>query len=121
MTMKIVPYKKLEWPKAYREATEKYSGQVKLGPDGRSLIDHVAGLRFPSIDPNDPQIALKIMWNYDYKPFCTDDWTEHFYDGDTGLVSGSGPTQIERHYLIDVGDSRLFASPARAGARLMVT
>jgi hypothetical protein len=76
---------------------------------------------FPNIDPNDPQIALKLMWNYDYKPSYTDDWTEHFYDADTGPVSGSGPRQIERHFLIDGGDPRLFASPARARARLMVT
>src|SRR5438876_1738522 len=73
MQMKIVPYKKVEWDKAFREATEKYSGQAKLAPDGRSVINHIAGLPFPSIDANDPQIALKIMWNFEYKGFDTDD------------------------------------------------
>ena len=29
MVMKVGPYKKYEWPKAYKEATEKYSGQVE--------------------------------------------------------------------------------------------
>jgi hypothetical protein len=101
MVMKIVPYKKVEWNKAYREATEKYSGQVKLAPDGRSLIGHVAGLPFPNIDPNDPQIALKIMWNFEYKPYATDDEDLRNFDADTGPVSDSGPMQIERHFLLD--------------------
>jgi len=101
MTMTIVPYKKIEWPKAYREATEKYAGQVKLAEDGRSIIGHVAGLPFPNIDPNDPQIALKIMWNYDYKPWYTDDWTQLVTDADTGQMSNDGPMQIERHFLIE--------------------
>src|SRR5262245_56531976 len=67
MEMKIVPYKKGEWNKAYVEATEKHAGQTKLAPDGRSLIGHVQGLPFPTIDTNDPQVALKIMFNYEYK------------------------------------------------------
>jgi hypothetical protein len=101
MAMKIVPYKKVEWNKAFREATEKYSGQVKLAPDGRSLTGHVAGLPFPNIDPNDPQIALKIMWNFEYKPYATDDEDLRNFDSDTGPVSDSSPMQIERHFLLD--------------------
>jgi hypothetical protein len=101
MTMKIVPYKKVEWNKAYREATEKYSGQVKLAPDGRSLVGHVAGMPFPKVDPNDPQIALKIMWNYEYKPYVTDDEDLRNFDSDTAPVTDSGPMQIERHFLLD--------------------
>jgi len=34
MTMKIVPTDRLEWPPPYRSATEKYSPQVSLAPDG---------------------------------------------------------------------------------------
>src|SRR5947207_951916 len=94
MSMKIVPYKKIEWNKAYREATEKYGGQTKLAPDGRTLIGHVAGLPFPNIDPNDPQIALKIMWNYEYKPYITDDLDLRNFDADTGPVTGTAPMQI---------------------------
>jgi hypothetical protein len=50
-------------PRAYREATEANSGQVKLSPDGRRLENYVAGMPFPDIDPNDPQAAAKVMWN----------------------------------------------------------
>src|SRR5215831_9435476 len=54
LVLKVIPYKKIEWNPPYKEATEKYSGQVKLSADGRSLEGHVAGLPFPKIDPNDP-------------------------------------------------------------------
>ena len=73
MNLKIIPYKKIEWNQAYKEATEKYAGQTQLAPDGRSIQGHVQGLPFPNLDMNDPQIALKIMFNYEYKPFLTDD------------------------------------------------
>ena len=101
MTMKIVPYKKIEWDRAYKEATEKYSAQVKLAPDGRSLIGYVAGMPFPNIDSNDPQIALKIMWNYDHKPYVSDDLDLRNFDADTGPVGETSPMQVERHFLLD--------------------
>lgn len=101
LVMKIVPYKRIEWNKAYREATEKYSGEVRLSPDGRSLIGHVAGMPFPNLDPNDPQIALKIMWNYGYKPFVTDDGDLRNFDADTGPVNDGNSMSVERHFVLD--------------------
>ena len=71
--MTIVEPKRIEWPKAYKEATEKYSGQVKLTPDGLNVLNYVAGLPFPNIDTKDPQTALKIMWNWGYTYLTTDD------------------------------------------------
>ncbi|MFN8641141.1 MAG: DUF1329 domain-containing protein [Candidatus Binatia bacterium] len=100
MTMKIVPYKKIEWNPPYKEATEKYSGQVKLSADGRTIENHTAGLPFPNIDPNDPNVALKIMFNYEYKPFVTDDQDLRNFDADTGTVSDK-PLDVERHYILD--------------------
>ena len=100
MTMKIVPYQKIEWNPAYKEATEKYAGQVKLSADGRTIENHVAGLPFPNIDPNDPNVALKIMFNYEYKPFVTDDQDLRNFDADTGTVSDK-PLEVERHYILD--------------------
>ncbi len=101
MTMRVVPYKKIEWDRAYREATDKYSAQVRLAPDGRSILGHIAGMPFPQIDPNDPQIALKIMWNYAYKPFVTDDGDLRNFDADTGPVNDGGRISVERHFLLD--------------------
>src|SRR5436309_909616 len=72
MQMKIVPPQRLEWPPPYKTATEKYSPQVQLSSDGR-LTNYVAGLPFPTIDANDPQAALKAMWNFSFRPQYTDD------------------------------------------------
>jgi hypothetical protein len=56
--MTIVETKSVEWPKAYKEATEKYSGQVKLSADGPTVENYVAGQPFPNITPSDPQFAF---------------------------------------------------------------
>lgn len=72
MQMKIVPSGRIEWPPGYTAATEKYSSQVAITPDGY-LKNYVAGQPFPLLDVNDPQVARKIMWNFSYRPLYTDD------------------------------------------------
>jgi len=72
MRMKIVPTERLEWPPPYKSATEKYSSQVRLNEKGE-LQNYVAGLPFPLLDPNDPQVATRAVWNYSYRPMATDD------------------------------------------------
>src|SRR5215470_15950751 len=39
MKITVAPYRKVEMPKLYKEATEKYSGQVKLSADGREIYN----------------------------------------------------------------------------------
>jgi hypothetical protein len=72
MQLNIIPSEKLEWPPPYTAATEKYHAQVALKPDG-SLQNYVAGQPFPLLDPNDPNIATKIMWNFGFRPLYSDD------------------------------------------------
>ena len=48
MPMTILETEKVEWPKAYKEATDKYSGQVRLSKDGAQLHNYIAGAR-PSL------------------------------------------------------------------------
>jgi len=74
MSMQIVPTERIEWPPPYRDATEKYSSQVRLSNDHRSLVGYVAGLPFPFIDPNDPTAGTKLMWNDTFRPTSTDDY-----------------------------------------------
>jgi len=69
MPMSIIEPTKIEWPKAYKEATEKYANQVKLSADGKELHDYVAGCPFPQIDIHDPLAGSKIMWNFEQKPY----------------------------------------------------
>ena len=80
MTMKIVPSEHMEWPPPYREATEKYAQQVRLSPDERTMVNYVAGQPFPFLDPNDPAIATKIMWNNAFRPITSDDYDLRYYD-----------------------------------------
>jgi len=93
MPIKVVAYKKVELPKLYREATEKYSGQVKLSPDGREMFNYVAGVPFPNIDPNDPLAGAKIMWNQEQKPQYVDNVGTEWI---TELVNSKG--DLERTY-----------------------
>ena len=37
--MTITETRRVEWPQAYKDATEKYSAQVKLRPDGLQLLN----------------------------------------------------------------------------------
>ncbi|HVA81201.1 MAG TPA: DUF1329 domain-containing protein [Candidatus Binataceae bacterium] len=83
MSMKIVPGARVDWPPPYKDATEKYSSQVRLSRDNRSLVGYVAGQPFPLIDPNDPYVAAKIMWNNVFRPLLTDDYDLRFYDCDS--------------------------------------
>ena len=112
MTMKIVPTDRLEWPPPYKSATEKYSAQVQLAPDG-TLKNYMAGLPFPLVDANDPNAALKVMWNFSYRPLYTDDAISknveiasfrpgsspadpvaHFTIGNVGFYNNTGRTEV---------------------------
>ena len=96
MSMKIVPSERIDWPPPYRDATEKYSGQVRLSSDHRSLVGYVAGQPFPLIDVNDPFVANKIIWNNVFRPITTDDYDLRFYDCDTEYEQhGPQTRQIE--------------------------
>src|SRR5277367_5091087 len=110
MMMKIVPTGHLDWPPPYKEATERYSPQVSLTADG-DLKNYAAGLPFPLVDANDPNAATKIMWNFEFRPFATDDLDErgieavshragsaneieHFTFGQFGFYNSVGRTEV---------------------------
>ena len=96
MTMKIIPSQRVDWPPPYKDATQKYSGQVRLTDDHRSLLGYVAGQPFPRIDPNDPYAGTKIVWNLVYKPFYSDDYDLRFYDCETEYhAQGEQTKQVE--------------------------
>lgn len=80
MQMKIVQPERVDWPPPFKDATEKYSGQCRLSPDHRTVLGYVAGQPFPLLDPNDPDIGVKIIWNDNYRPISTDDYDLRFFD-----------------------------------------
>ncbi len=80
MGMHIIGHTRIDWPPPYKVATEKYSGQVRLTADHRTLEGYVAGQPFPLLDPNDPDIATKIMWNSSFRPIITDDGDLRYFE-----------------------------------------
>src|SRR5271156_799624 len=56
MSMDIVPTSTVQWPPPFRDATEKHADQVRLSPDGRSLVNYVAGQPFPFSIPMAPAL-----------------------------------------------------------------
>jgi hypothetical protein len=102
MTMKIIPAGRIEWPPPYREATEKYSSQVRLSADHRSIVGYVAGQPFPLLDPNDPQVAQKLSWNMAFRPILTDDYDQRFYDCETVYTDKThkGPPDIKEYFIV---------------------
>lgn len=58
------------WEKAWNEATEKNATQLDVNAVGAIVYkgsgkqpEYVYGMPFPTIDPNDPKAATKIVWN----------------------------------------------------------
>ncbi|MFN2426598.1 MAG: DUF1329 domain-containing protein [Candidatus Binatia bacterium] len=99
--VRVGPYQKIVHPKPVQEATEKYSGQVKLGDDKISVDNYIAGLPFPAISADDPDLAVKHMFNYE-AAIELDDLDLRNFDCDTGAVGKGGePVKVERHFLID--------------------
>ena len=79
MTLRVSPTERIQWPPPYKDATEKYSAQVRLTRDHRSLEGYVAGQPFPIIDANDPYAAVKVMWNNAFRPMYSDDLDARFF------------------------------------------
>lgn len=94
MTLKVVPTERIDWPPPYQEATEKYSPQVKLSRDHRSLAGYVAGQPFPIIDANDPDAGVKVMWNNAFRPMYTDDLDARFFGCEAAYEGRSKPHRV---------------------------
>ncbi len=97
MSMKITPTERIDWPPPYKDATEKYSSQVRLTADHRSLVGYVAGQPFPLIDANDRDVGVKVIWNNVFRPITSDDYDLRFYDCDTEYQK-KGPQTSQTEY-----------------------
>jgi hypothetical protein len=94
MRIEVIAPRRVQWRRAYTVASEKYQGQARLGPHGE-LRDYVAGLPFIPLDPNDPQIATKIIWNYYFGPWIVDDAVAQSFQWETGHISGGSGMRVE--------------------------
>jgi Protein of unknown function (DUF1329) len=71
-TFTIKQGRSIGFPKEYNAATLRYFSEVKLGANGE-LLNYVAGLPFPDVRFNDPQVGLKMAWNF-YWRWIGDDY-----------------------------------------------
>jgi Protein of unknown function (DUF1329) len=79
-TLRIKQGRSIGVPKEYVAATTRYANEVRLGANGE-LLGYVAGLPFPDVHFTDPQIGLKMAWNF-YWRWIGDDYRT---GGGTGL------------------------------------
>jgi hypothetical protein len=100
MNLTVGAYKQIVPPKGYVAATEQYAKQAHLSENGVRLEGYVAGLPFPAVDLNDPNVATKIMWNYYYRPYFTDDYAWRNFSADTGSLNPGFGMTIERTYAV---------------------
>ncbi len=102
MELNIIPYQKIDVPADYLAATEKYAGQVRLNANN-TIENWVAGKPFPKIDPNDPQAARKIMYNFERTHYFTETLDLNLTDADTGSLyidaNGNRHYNVERHFV----------------------
>jgi hypothetical protein len=94
-TLTIKESRSLAVPKEYNAATGRYSGEARLGSNGE-LSNYVAGLPFPDVHPTDPQVGLKMGWNFYWR------WTGDDYR--TG--GGTGKGKIIRYAIEKDGSER---------------
>ncbi|MFN2425351.1 MAG: DUF1329 domain-containing protein [Candidatus Binatia bacterium] len=85
----------------FREAaTKQYSSQVSLAPDKNSMRNYVAGIPFPLVTDDDPDVAIKMMFNFESR-LAVDDATVRNFSCDTGSIDPQRGLETERHYVID--------------------
>jgi len=99
LRMQVVAPKPIPLEPARLLATEKYSSQCRLSDDKLRVLDFVAGLPFPLVDGNDPDAAIKLMFNYENR-ILVDDLDVRNFDCDTGRIRRDAPMSIERHFLM---------------------
>jgi len=99
LRMPIVETQPIPLEPARLRATEKYSSQVRLSDDKLKIENFVAGLPFPGLTPNDPDLAVKLMFNYENR-ILVDDLDVRNFECDTGSVSAKRPMRVEKHFEI---------------------
>lgn len=97
--MEVVPAVAIPMEPARAEATERYHAQVKLTEDGKGMVNHVAGLPFPNVSEDDPDIAIKLMFNFEQRT-VVDDVNGIDFGCQTGSLDDTRGFELERPYRI---------------------
>lgn len=98
--LEVGPYKIVRNPPPFIEATERYADQVRLADDATHLINHVAGLPFPRVDPADRNAATRLMFNFN-AAIARDDLDLRNFECNTGQIgNGGSPVRVERTFVV---------------------
>ena len=90
LEMEVVAPRSIPLEPARLAATEKYSAQVRLSEDKLRVENFIAGLPFPLVRDEDPDVAVKLMFNYENR-IIVDDLDVRNFDCDTGAISANAP------------------------------
>jgi hypothetical protein len=99
MKMEVIAPRPIPLEPARLRATEKYAPQARLSADKLQVENYVAGLPFPLVDENDPDAAVKLMFNFENR-ILVDDLDARNFDCDTGSIGTDGPMRVERRFIL---------------------
>jgi hypothetical protein len=107
------PASQYNWAPDFKAGTDANEGKFTLAPTG-TIIDKATGKQppfiighpFPTIDPQDPQAALKILWNHFYRT-----WYFGNLEAES-QIDWMSPTALERRADVDVDFSYYDGVPA---------
>lgn len=101
--MILIGSREINYDPSLAELSQRYSDQARVTPEG-TLTGYVAGVPFPTIRPEDPDAAVKLVHNFLRAPWLGQhiDYDPMYFliiDGDSGLERQQG-WRFQR-YLLD--------------------
>src|SRR5262249_44904239 len=107
------PDNKFNWPPDFKAGSEANAGKFTTSPAGTVINkstnkqpEYLIGFPYPTIDPNDPAAAVKILWNHFYRT-----WYFGNLEAES-QINWVSPTALERRADVNVKFSYYDAVPA---------
>lgn len=72
ITMPLVKASPIVVDASFKEATDKYSGSVKIDPQTKGVTGFITGVPFPKIEQDDPYAGYKLVYNFMYSSWSGD-------------------------------------------------
>ncbi len=99
LRMQVIAPEPIPMEPARLEATQKYSPQCTLSSSKNKVDNYVAGLPFPLVAQNDPDVAIKLMFNFENR-IVVDDMEVRNFECDTGGLDIERGLNVERHFVM---------------------
>lgn len=99
MPMHVIEPKPIIMEPARIEATEQYHAQVRLAEDKRGIENYIAGIPFPEVTAEDPDAAVKLMYNFENR-LAIDDVNGLNFGCKTGQIDPVTGVRVERDYRV---------------------